>query len=117
MCAADQRLPFFLYMASIRCVTRKPPKILIDAMIKARTPKIFASQLPDTIPYEIAGNLKQAVNHAARDASLAAGQGTEAVVLLSPAAASFDQFPNFEKRGEAFKDAVAALEGFQPSGG
>jgi UDP-N-acetylmuramoylalanine--D-glutamate ligase len=80
----------------------------------------FAAQLGDTIPYEIAGTLQQAVNHAALDAAQEAsanstrdlGDGSGAVVLLSPAAASFDQFPNFEKRGEAFKQAVAALDGF-----
>ena len=34
-----------------------------------------------------------------------------AVVLLSPACASFDQYPNFEVRGDAFVKAVAALPG------
>lgn len=33
------------------------------------------------------------------------------VVLFSPAATSFDQYPNFEIRGQAFRDAVHALEG------
>ena len=35
------------------------------------------------------------------------------VVLLSPAATSFDAFPNFAARGEAFKRAVRALPGFE----
>ncbi|MEE8536196.1 MAG: hypothetical protein V3S45_09105, partial [Kiloniellales bacterium] len=34
-----------------------------------------------------------------------------AVVLLSPAAASFDQFKTFEARGEAFRNLVEALPG------
>ena len=35
--------------------------------------------------------------------------GEDAVVLLSPACASFDQFADFEARGEAFRAAVDAL--------
>jgi len=33
------------------------------------------------------------------------------VVLLSPACASFDQYPNFEVRGKAFSELVLAVPG------
>ena len=68
----------------------------------------FAATLGETVPFEISGTLSQAVAHAAADA--AAGGG-EAVVMLSPACASFDQYKNFEVRGEAFVSHVAELEG------
>ena len=66
----------------------------------------FAATLGDTVPYEISATLDVAVAHAARDARAAGG----GVVLFSPAAASFDQYRNFEERGEAFRAAVRALE-------
>ena len=64
----------------------------------------FAATLGETVPYEIAGTLDVAVRRAAHDAKLAGG----GVVLFSPAAASFDQFRNFEERGDAFREAVRA---------
>ena len=48
-------------------------------------------------------------------AEAAAATGRNEVVLLSPAAASFDQYPDFEARGEAFRAAVLAL-GATPAG-
>ncbi|MBY0381319.1 MAG: UDP-N-acetylmuramoyl-L-alanine--D-glutamate ligase [Xanthobacteraceae bacterium] len=70
----------------------------------------FAATLKD-VPHEISGTLEVAVPHAAADAAAAGGSP---VVLLSPACASFDQFPNFEKRGERFRDLVMALGGIVP---
>lgn len=69
----------------------------------------FARTLEGRVPYEVTGVLSAAVDAAARDA--AATGLTEPVVLLSPACASFDQYPNFEVRGRAFTDAVLATPG------
>jgi UDP-N-acetylmuramoylalanine--D-glutamate ligase len=49
------------------------------------------------------------VQAAVRAASNAAGAGD--VVLFSPAGSSFDAYPNFERRGAAFREAVRGLEG------
>lgn len=87
------------------------PRIAKAYLIGEAAPQ-FAATLGEAAPYEISGTIAAAVEHAARDA---AGDGSqEAVVLLSPACASFDQFQNFEKRGEAFRSAVLALAGASP---
>ena len=71
----------------------------------------FAKTLDGRVPYEMAGTLDRAVEASARDA--AASVAKDPVVLLSPACASFDQYPNFEVRGTAFRDLVLALPGLQ----
>jgi UDP-N-acetylmuramoylalanine--D-glutamate ligase len=74
--------------------------------------KEFSATLGGEVPHEISETLDVAVANAARDAE-AAGL-TEAVVLLSPACASFDQYRNFEIRGTKFRDLVQALPGVTP---
>ncbi len=69
----------------------------------------FATTLAGIMPVETCGTLANAVAAALRDAR--AGGRPGAVILLSPACASFDQYPNFEVRGDAFVKAVAAQPG------
>ena len=62
----------------------------------------FALQLGDT-PYEICETMDRAVTRAAAEAQ------PGDTVLLAPAAASFDQYPSFEQRGDDFAARVLAL--------
>ena len=64
--------------------------------------------LAGQVPHVIAGDIETAVRMAADDAAI--DGRAEPTVLLSPACASFDQFTDFEARGEAFRRAVAALD-------
>ncbi|HEV2631390.1 MAG TPA: UDP-N-acetylmuramoyl-L-alanine--D-glutamate ligase [Pseudolabrys sp.] len=73
----------------------------------------FARTLDGKVEYEIVGVMSAAVDAATRDAE--ASGLKEPVVLLSPACASFDQYPNFEVRGKAFTDLVRALPGLVPA--
>lgn len=66
----------------------------------------FAKTLEGQARIVPCGDMETAVAAAYADAQAA---GDPAVVLLSPACASFDQYPDFEARGEAFRTAVFAL--------
>jgi UDP-N-acetylmuramoylalanine--D-glutamate ligase len=68
--------------------------------------KAFAHTLDGKVLYMMAGTLDVAVAEAARDAAILP---SPAVVLLSPACASYDQFKDFEQRGDVFRDLVAKL--------
>jgi UDP-N-acetylmuramoylalanine--D-glutamate ligase len=67
----------------------------------------FARTLDGKVRYEVSDTLDKAVKAAAADA--AASSATAPVVLLSPACASYDQFKDFEQRGDTFRALVAKL--------
>ncbi len=74
---------------------------VVKAYVIGREPEPFALAIPG-VDTAILGDMDSAVAAAAQDAE--PGE----VVLLAPAAASFDQYDNFERRGEAFIAAVEA---------
>ena len=78
---------------------------VVEAFLIGEAAGPFAARLGDT-PHRISGDMATAVQQAYE---AAAATGRDGVVLLSPAAASFDQYPDFEVRGEAFRAAVLAL--------
>ncbi|MEX0644420.1 MAG: UDP-N-acetylmuramoyl-L-alanine--D-glutamate ligase [Parvularculaceae bacterium] len=66
----------------------------------------FETQLAGSITCVQCGDLERAVALAARDA--AQTNALSSVVLLSPACASYDQFKNFEERGDEFRRLAQA---------
>ena len=62
-----------------------------------------------TVPFTRCGDLKTALAMAAKQARHDGVAG--AVVLLSPACASYDQFKNFEERGDRFRELVLDRRG------
>jgi UDP-N-acetylmuramoylalanine--D-glutamate ligase len=105
--------------ALARVVAERAMAAVLIGESAADMERLFAAAGLRTI--ERAPTLEAAVERAtelARDAADAAGArgarqpaNSAATVLLSPAAASFDMFPDYEARGRAFKAAVAALPG------
>ena len=72
----------------------------------------FGKTLAGKVEVAQMGTLERALRAAALDAETSAAP--EPVVLLSPACASFDQFRDFEHRGNAFRDLVKAMLGAEP---
>jgi UDP-N-acetylmuramoylalanine--D-glutamate ligase len=66
----------------------------------------FAATLEGRAAYRKCATMEAAVRAAFADAKASGG---DAIVLLSPACASFDQYADFEARGEAFRAAVREL--------
>ena len=79
---------------------------IAKAYLIGEAAEAFAATLGGKAPFEIAGDLATATARAFADAK---AEGGEQIVLLSPACASFDQFPDFEARGDAFRRAVQDL--------
>ncbi len=72
---------------------------VVKAYLIGHSARDFALQLGNT-PHEICETMDRAVEMALDDAQ------SGDTVLLAPAAASFDQYPNFEIRGEDFTENV-----------
>ncbi|WP_027284439.1 UDP-N-acetylmuramoyl-L-alanine--D-glutamate ligase [Rubritepida flocculans] len=83
------------------------PRIAEAFLIGRDAPAFAATLAAHGVPHALCGTLEQAVPRAAE----AARRGAADVVLLSPAAASWDQFTGFDQRGDRFRALVAALEG------
>ena len=109
---AMSAFPRFYWIAGGRPKTGgiEPLADLFDHVIKAylvgEAQAEFAETLGDRADVTLSGTVEAAVASAFADARRAGGP---AIVLFSPACASFDQFADFEERGEAFRAAVHAL--------
>jgi UDP-N-acetylmuramoylalanine--D-glutamate ligase len=79
------------------------------AFLIGRATEEFAATLAGKVPYSRCGDLATAVSAATERARR--DRVPAAVVLLSPACASYDQFANFEARGDAFRRLVGGLAG------
>ena len=71
----------------------------IKAYIIGLNKKIFINQFKDKIKFKYVKNLKKAISNIKNDIKK---DPNEKTILFSPAAASFDQFKNFEHRGNYF---------------
>jgi len=82
---------------NLRMVSKK----IIKAYIVGKNTSFFVNQIKNQTSYEVSRNLKNTLSSIFNDIKNKVDYGY--TILLSPAAASFDQFDNFEERGSQFK--------------
>jgi UDP-N-acetylmuramoylalanine--D-glutamate ligase len=82
------------------------PKVK-HAYLIGEAQEAFARTLKGRVPFKKCGTLENAIEQAYKESSQTSDKG---VVLLSPACTSFDQFKNFEERGEKFRELFYALQ-------
>ena len=79
-------------------------KRIVKAYIIGKKTSFFKKQVKNKIAYTISKNIKKAIDDIQGDLKL--NKNLKSTILLSPAAASFDQFDNFEQRGMYFKNLI-----------
>ena len=87
----------YFYLKSVK-------KKIIKAYIIGKSISFFQKKIKNNIDYTISRNIKTAIENIYNDLKL--NINSKKTILLSPAAASFDQFNNFEKRGAYFKNLI-----------
>jgi UDP-N-acetylmuramoylalanine--D-glutamate ligase len=93
-------VPKYLDHINLKNVKNK----ILKAYIVGKKTSFFKKEIGNQVPYKVSKSIKNAINDIFVDLKL--DKNLKKTILLSPAGASFDQFENFEERGNYFKNLL-----------